>query len=210
VELFKCARAPIKLLPKACGERWRKAKTPTEPGSAARLTYSMCAGCPVGEAHAKGQTPDVQVEDVVAHGSGQTNPPRSETESQAAETPPAKEMTSDPVVESQEEPMAKKFKPKACAGCGEMFSPRSSGAQLYCTAACKSGGNAAPPKRKPRKPSSAAITTTQAPDTPTAVVELPSVRVDPTQGPAALLQLAGYKVRSIDTPRGQMLFVEDS
>lgn len=211
--LFVCEPYQTKLTRESCADRHRLvsgrggAKSHDErASSSAKLRFGKCIGCPIGAAHARGETPDVGVV-AVTPVQPTSEKPRVELkfdlrqEAQPRSVPPAPVPPARPLSASseervaprprlvpetqQEEEMPKKtqrhYKPanveKACASCAKTFIA-THGPQKYC-AECRAGTGAS--GRKAREDA-----------TIDALLDAP---VTPARKPRKLRELPAHRVK---------------
>lgn len=96
--------------------------------------------------------------------------------------------------------MAKSYSPRECAECKEQYTPTSP-RQSFCSVDCRKANQGSRPARK-RKPARKR-NPRKKPNVDTKPVPDPEV----TGSPKDLLELVGYEVDEIETPRGILLLV---
>lgn len=112
MELFTCPKPELgnlRLTRVTCGKRHKMARK-GDLTSEQRLGYEYCKPCGIGAAHARGETPDVTLEQVTAKGTPGGPPPRGK---------------GDPVgmPAHRARPRASWRSPRTCPACGDKFNP---------------------------------------------------------------------------------------
>lgn len=189
--LFECTRLVSWLRVDVCGDRYRKATThglTVGRDKFKALHGTHCTNCPVGREHAKKR--------VAAHVRLRIYRDGVLT---LAEAPIVKTAASKPEGVTMVSPI--KLRPRDCRRCGKAFEPRGS-TDYYCGDECRAQKPATKPAGNQQAPKPRVVTR------PAAAVTAPSMPLaSKTSEALDLLALAGYQVRSVQTPAGVMLLV---
>lgn len=178
-ELFKCERFAAKLTKTSCANRHRLSKGRTRQGlSDKAVTYGACTHCPVGKAHVRGEpTPADQF---------------------------AEDTTTMEEHSQQQQPEPKEYPQRICLRGQHPFQP-ANGTQRGCPDKnCREKYGAPTPAKTSKPPKRRRASHQPAVDAPAKHGAVPDGVVT---SPAELLELAGFIVRVINTPGGQLLQV---